>query len=436
MKRLPATCCVLLCIACAPGHGMIAFRRDANAIRITDYPRDVPCTLDNLLLADRMNGWGKVTYDAKTDTCVLDANLWIGDNDRTETFVRIGVAARPRETLLVRGDVVVWPYYVPGENPKPDWRPAETFANNLTIGDETDPAIRPTLKIHSEPGAEHSIYLGCTPRSNTGLERGGQLHVFNGAVTAAVQDEQHAIGAPGKHRVVHLRGQVILKNATYSWAADKMAYGLRNAVLENTTFEHAGTAILGRRHKLVGCVFRRLGTALLDYGDLDVTAVDCTFENNRRNWCLRFTDKGLTCIDCSLGQPGSPNEYHSWVHPQTSRKRYPWFVSRRHIVVEVVNAAGEPVEGALVKVVAAPDAPETVTNGEVRTDPSGRTPGKGQPGAILLTEIRKQATDAPNRPTVTEYSYRITVNAPGLPGTTLNNLRPTTSWQLVRVQLP
>ena len=417
------------------GHGGITYDRQHRILRVTDCLQSVPCTPRALWLTDRMNGWGCTEYASETDTYTLDADLWIGSNDGAETHFQVGSAEHPRETLVVRGHVIISPFHIPGEGQVRDWRSGRGAVNRLTIGVEGNPEVRPVLKIFSEPGSEHTLYVGRTPAALTGLERGGELHVYHGTITAAVQDKDHMIGSPGKHRVLYMAGRVVLKHAVLSWIAGKMAYGMRGAILENTTFENGGTAILGRKHTLTGCTFRNLQTAILDYGNLDITLRDCVFENNRRNWSLRFTGQGLTCIDCTWDAPALPNEYRSYLHPKMKRTLYPTFLSRRHVVVAVVDEQGGPVKGADVSVACEQEVPETVTNDNARTDAAGRTPGQGSEHAILLTEVMKRATDTPMKPAVTEYSYEVRVHAPGSKETVVSNVRPTESWQTVRVQL-
>lgn len=414
-------------------HAAVTYDREREALHVTDCLRSVPCTLRALWQADRMNGWGKVAYDAAHDTYTISADLWIGSHDGTETFFQIGSAQHPRETAVVRGHVVVSPFYVPDAGPRRDWRSGKGPICRLTIGVEGNPAITPALKIHSEPGNEHTLYVGKTPASVTGFERGGELHVYHGTITAAVPDKDHMIGAPGPTRLVYLSGRIVLKHATLSWMAGNMSYGLRNAVIEDTTFEHGGAAILGRKHSPKRCTFRHLQTAILDYGDLDITLTDCVFTKNLRNWSVRFTGRGLTCIDCTYDAPKRPNEYRSYQHPKTKRTRYPWFASRRHIVVQVVDAEGKPIQGAQVRVGCEQGLPEAVTNGDQRTDQAGKTPGRGDDGAILLTEVIKRATDTPYKPVVTICSYEIRVIAPGFAETVLTNVRPTRSWQVLLV---
>ena len=68
------------------------------------------------------------------------------------------------------------------------------------------------------------------------------------------------------------------------------------------------------------------------------------------------------------------------------------------------------------------------------TGENGCTPGKDQEKAVLLTEMMKQATDTPNTPKTTEYSYTITAEVNGQKAV-INNYKPERSWQNIRITL-
>ena len=66
-------------------HAAITFDPENQALRVTDCLKTAPCTPRALWQMDRMNGWGKVAYDRAHGTYTIDADLWIGSNDGTET---------------------------------------------------------------------------------------------------------------------------------------------------------------------------------------------------------------------------------------------------------------------------------------------------------------------------------------------------------------
>jgi hypothetical protein len=104
-------------------------------------------------------------------------------------------------------------------------------------------------------------------------------------------------------------------------------------------------------------------------------------------------------------------------------------------VVEVVDEAGKPVPEALVKVRCEQETSEIAENATQRTNQLGRTPARGEGGAILLAEVVKQATEVPNEPKVTEFTYSIEASTEGRAPGKIEHFRPTQSWQVVRIVL-
>ena len=63
-------------------------------------------------MADRAFGWGKVRYDATAAVCYVEGDLLIGDNDGSETVLQVGAPDCPCETLVMRGNIYVHPYFL------------------------------------------------------------------------------------------------------------------------------------------------------------------------------------------------------------------------------------------------------------------------------------------------------------------------------------
>ena len=102
--------------AAAAAHAAAYYDETARCIRVADFPKYAPCTPATLLRMDRLYGWGKVRYDAATDTYTIAADLFIGSDDGSETYFQLGSAAHPRETLVMRGELVVCPYWIEGRS--------------------------------------------------------------------------------------------------------------------------------------------------------------------------------------------------------------------------------------------------------------------------------------------------------------------------------
>ncbi len=421
-----------LLVAAAPGAtSAIFYDGDANCIRVVDFPQAAPCTLRRLLQMDRRYGWGKVQHDPATDTYTVRADLAIGTNDGSETYFQIGGAEHPREVLLMDGRLVVQPYWVQGENRGASYWRAPRKANRVTLGVAGDPSVQAALKFRGD----HTLYVGreILPGGALKTGYGGQLHVHYGTITTA--DPGQPFGPKNSRVGMCLAGDsIVLDHATLSQIRGFATYGMgQNAEVNDTLFEDCGSAIINGRHNLRNCTFRRCGVAIRDYGSLDAVLTNCTFESNKANWWLTFTNKGLVCIDCTWDTPSKGNQFRCWTSRRTKQKQYPCLVSKRHVIVEVLGSNGKPVQGAKVRVRSERGATALAENSEQTTDRAGRTPGQGSADAILLTEFSKRATDAPNQPSMTRCSYSIRVTAAGLPPREIKGFSPERSWQVVRV---
>ena len=434
MTRIRTTALTICVFLAAPvAEAGVFYDEQANTITVTDFPRKLPCTLKRLLLLDRLYGWGKVSYDRASDTYTVACDLEIGSSDSTNTYFQIGSSSRPNETLVMKGDLRVAPYWVRGEN-LGTYQTAPKRVNRLTLGDPESRKVGAALKFDCEVKNQHGLSVGALDAW------GGQLHVYDSAITAARQDPEHTFGDRTKGSVSLFGDSIIFDNATYGWVTGKMTYGLsehpgRSIRIVNTFFEHSGQAIVGGKLNLVGCTLRNLDTAFLDWGSIEVNATNCTFVGNSRNFSLRFSREGIVCVDCDIGSPTEGDEYHSQTTASVKTKRYPTFTSKRHLVVEVVDAAGHPVIGAKVVVKSEKGEVDAVVNHRQVTDDNGRTPGRDGGRAILLADVIKKNTDTPNLPKVKEFSYTIEVSAAGFERHAVRGIRPSRSWQVVKVEL-
>ena len=429
----------LLIAAACSARASIFYDEQARGIRVVDFPPEMPCTLERLLQMDRLYGWGMITYDGEQDAYTITGDLWIGSNDGTDTFLQIGSREHPRETLVMAGNVVVCPYWIEGVNREEHYWTGPQAANRLTIGVPGDENVTAALRFLDPEHVGHSLRLGAMPLPDGSLQsgRGGQLRVHHSAITSVTPEPGSEMGFATTLGGMDLRGDsVILDHATISWVKGAATYGMSdNGSVRDTLFDHLGTAIINGRQDLSGCTFSNCEVAIRDYGSLDAVLTDCTFRDNDRNWTLSYSNRGLVCIDCTWTEPRKGDLYQAWQNKQTGQMQYPSFVSKRHVIVEVVDEAGKPVAGARVRVRCEQETPEIVENATQQTGPAGRTPGRGEDGAILLVQTVRQATDVPNQPAVTELSYTIEASAEGFAEAKVEHLRPVESWQSVRIVL-
>lgn len=409
----------------------IGYDAALNAVRVTDFPESYPCTLRQIQAADAMNGWGKVSHDSAADVYTINCHLLAGAHNGTVTYLQIGTAAQPGETLVMRGDLIVMPSHVEGENEGVYWR-APIPVNRLRLGDPDNPAVRAALKFDNSQPGEFGLFTGRMPAAiaRKGRQTGGQLHVHNSSIGAGRPGTNHAWKSA-------LTGDgLVLDGAHLAWG-QRMLHGAQDPgrvrgargayLICNSVFEHGQWGLENGPHTLTGCTFRDFETVVMDYGSVDATFVDCVFENNRRNWHLRTTDGGVTLVDCTVGRP----QLEDILKASRTPPNKGLVQSRRHAVVEVVNADGQPAAGARVTIRCEQGLPEMVMHWRQTADDRGRTPGRGDPRAALLTEYTWKMNLAPEH-----YSYMI--EAVSLQGGTakVSGIRADQSWKTIRVTLP
>jgi hypothetical protein len=415
----------------------ITYDASRNCLSVIGFPEEEPATMAAILDADRKHGWGKVAYDRATDTYRVDADLWIGDEEGGGTFVQIGDREHPEVTVVVKGTVWVRP---PKESPLRSDGLASVI-NRLTLGDPESPKIRATLAIACDSPGQHGLYIGYNPpriKSSAEVRQRGSLHVYHGTITAATQDPKHVWGgrdytgeksnprwgAPGWYA-----SDVRLKGATISWFEGCVTYGMQTGKrafrepvewtrpnplmsVEDTRFEHGGSAVSNGEQCLVRCAFRNMETAVAEGGCLAAKLTNCVFEGNRANWTLgSLQSGGIVLVDCKIGPPKDPiaiSKNRITLEQATHQHLpvYPACLERQSLRVQVLDRAGRPVPEAIVTVSCKSD-PEAVGRGAALTDSTGLTPGDFESGAILVTTRKYQATDDPNHPQETTFAYEV-----------------------------
>jgi len=417
-----------------------------RTMAVDNYPRAVPCTPQTLVRIDRFNGWGKVSVDESGRTIRVGCGLQIGLNTGANTYFQIGSRDRPNETLVVDGHVVIHPFHVSGVD---QW-PGAPRVVRLTLGDPQDPTVRPTLKIASGPKAPHGLYINRVPLPDGTFKfadnwsTGGQLHVHHGTITAASQDREHAFGgatSAGPH-VFMYGDSLVFRGTIFSWFKGVATFGLqmKRASVEDTVFEHGSVAMINRGWCAKGCTFRKLRTAIQDWGGaLDARLVECRFEDNARNFKMRFRGSRVIAVDCALGEPKERDYFSAQFARKEDGPAPPQLISERHLIASVVDEQGRPVPQAQVAITC-----ENVPTGDVlcvtswrgKTGADGRTPGRGDSRAVLLTESRTTVGAKPLEPEVAVLSYRIEATARGRPPTALTGFCPRRSWETVTLVLP
>ena len=415
----------------------VVYQEKDNALWITDYPESDPCTPMKLYELDQKNGWKKVEYDKATDTFKIDASLWIGNNQNTNTYFQVGDDQHPEIALIVKGNVFVKPYWERGKNPGKNWwsRKGKRYINRLTLGNQSNDKIKPVLKIDNSVRKGYSLIIGGGKINNI---HGGQLHAYNATITAASMDKKSAIGviagkSAGRIFLGGYQGN-ILQNVVLSHAAGMMSYAIYNRFkdsMNNVTFSDGGIALSSSMTSISDCVIKNCRVGIYDMGNLNLTMRNCKLENNQTNWDLRNGGKGITFIDCEIGEPKNRNVLLK--RQKAGRTIYPQVILKRHIIIKVTDKDGKPVPKAQIKIT--PD----ITDSDLEeliftTDKQGMTSGKGSSNAIMLVEEKLQASETLT-PVNRKFSYTITAEVPWLSPSQIKNFKPTKSWETITISL-
>ncbi len=401
---------VVFCILQA--RAGILFDPERNALWVTDYPPELPCTLAQVARVDQVFGWGKVRKDPAARTYHLDCNLLIGANDGTDAVLRLGADDGPPETLVMHGNIYVHPYFIQDRNPGAYWT-APKRRNALQLGDpgRAYPAAR--VLFACSPGERYTLYCGQLPWVKAG-QYGGGLYVYGGEIAAL--NPAYPIGDADTGGMV-LAGSTVLvgaRLANVKGALRGLSMGGVNTdyLLSHTLFEAIGIPLLNGRQQATGCTFRHCGTAVRDWGGLNATLAGCVFQQNERNWELTHTDDGLVLIDCEWDAPRQGDLYQARTN-RAGTMQHPKLSVRRSLAVEVRDSAGTPVQGADVTFKAEQEGCDLLQLRTVKTDANGRTPGPGAAGAIVLTEHIKTASVPPADPTVQVFTYTLSATHRG-----------------------
>jgi len=394
----------LVCLYASVVQAAVEYLPDKNLLWVKDYPEGFPCTPQLLARIDRTFGWGQVVRDPDTETYTVGCGLRIGRNDGSDTYFQVGSDAHPKQTLIVRGDVRVYPTWLVGENPEMPHHGKRALGrvNRLTLGVKGRPSVNARLLIDNRERAGHTLVVGGFSGYTT-KTFGGQLCVYNSTIAAP---DDALIGAAKRTRPVHCGGQDLLElvNAAVRGVRGR-AFGrdFTSGLIENCRFDNCGVAIQGNYQKVLrGCTFTHCGTAVIAGSRNPLVLYDCEFADNKRNWSVPY--HRLVAIDCTVD---------SYDKGGYSTGRGTFFISKRHVVVRVIDQGGKPVKGAAVRAV----APKEPLAGEFDswhavTGQDGRTPGAGAKGALLLSEILVRAAEEEGgQPTRETYRYTLTARA-------------------------
>ncbi len=386
----------------------VVFDAARHAIIVSDYPVSCPGSLRNLADADRIFGWGQVEYNADTDAYTVKCDLWIGGDSGADTFFQIGSAEHPRETLVMRGNLLVRPWWLAGRHAAEKWYRVperQRPVNRLTVGCADDTNVTAKVRLDCQGTNRIGLATGLmTVDGKGGNMYGGELHVYHSALElvnpapGAAMRENFKLYGPSQH-LVHamLRGW-----GTVCGLTGMAHYG---NVIERSTFRGCGRVIMGGSafHQ---CVFEGCRIGLADWGS-GAEVLGCVFRDNGRNYTLAYC-KQLVAEDCKLGPTRDADTII--MPPKAAQgKDSPAFISRRHVAVLVADESGNPAPGAMVRFTPEQAGSGLLENNKCETDADGKA-------TILLTEYIKTAGEAPDQPAVAVFTYAISAEQGGRNG--------------------
>lgn len=253
--------------------------------------------------------------------------------------------------------------------------------------------------------------------TDSGRQPGGDLYVYNSTITADIPDAEHIFDCATRYRDLAVclhPGEVRFVNASLSWFGGWYGLHAGNSVLVNSVFSHGDCVVGNAVQKATNCTFRHIGVVLREAGCMAAELVRCTFTDNGHNWTLGSISSGdIILVDCNVAPQKEPlrirkNRMPPQQAARLGRPLYPSCIERESLLVRVLDADGQPVPRALVRV-RCPADPGAVGPALALTDQQGMTPGTPEEHAILVTTRRTQATDEPDKPITFTYDYTVDV---------------------------
>ena len=400
-----STVALSLVVADMKAYAGITTNLKGDTILVTDFPKDRPATPADIKAADEKNAWEMVDYDLKTDTYVIKANLKIGAADTTSTWFQLGTKEHPKETLVMAGQLAVM-------------RPAKDGGSNmLQLGRAGSRAITPALKIVPTGKKEISIYIF----------EGAGFNAFHATISSANPGKGNMASRPW------LGGRIVWEDCHISWfpVATYRAY---NDVFKRCTFSHCGMVFMGPNPNTVeDCNFIDSAVGIGAVGATGRgTFRNCLFKNNMVNVNMGHGAQ-VVLIDPQINPAKSRSSSvgNSMFQGKLRRGR---ITVKRSMVIEIVNAEGNPVEAALVDVTNEMKGGPAPENGATATDEDGRTPDRYSDPVIVTDYIQTavKGEDGIKRwtgtPITTPYTYQMKVTKEGYKNRIVEKIDPSASW--------
>ncbi len=216
-----AVCFLSGCLSASAG--LVCYDRDNRSLHVMGYPASAPATPALLLQLDRLYGWDAIRFDEAQRRYILDAHLVIGWNDGSETCFEIAGAGKSGTTMEVRGNVVVYPAHIPGQNSTLPTSITPPGRNRLTLGTPGSADAGGTLLIESSTNTPRTLYVGFVPPAAQGQTLSGpgaELHAYHSVIAAALAGKDGALSAVSGRRSGGTPGLRLVRRAGARQFAD------------------------------------------------------------------------------------------------------------------------------------------------------------------------------------------------------------------------
>lgn len=382
----------------------ITYERKINAITINGYPQGSPCHLADIKEANDKGDWRKVSYNEKSDTYFIEANLNIGImNKNSYSCLQMGYATHPRETLILAGNLTII------RSDKPYKEGAEN--NCLIMGSPVNQTYKPSLKMNSPDGTGGGICVQSESR----------LCLYNSRITRAE--------GSGYYDLLIQQGGAEIRKADISGVKSFVFRHPRPSFVSETLIHDSSGYLMGldscaEAVSFLNVTFSKPGTGLSCFYSQNSGAItpilkNCRFLECECNVWGSLGGSDITLLNCE--DTGSYNLVNGGAA----------ITNKRYLIVKVVDQNNQPIAEAEVNVVNEDaDGPEP-ENFVVSTDSNGLTPFVSSGDAPLVVDSvqrPKESNEKYDREITAAYTYKIIVAKDRYKTKIIAGLNPDASW--------
>ncbi len=409
----------------------ITYNRESRTVTVVNFPEKNPCRPENILRADRIKDWGIMRYDKASDCYELNANLCIGSNNNTCTYFQIGREKNLNEILKIKGNLIIYPEYVKGENKSK----VRNWINCLTVGVQGNKDSKACLRIVNGEKTRHSIYISRIPKPGGGYLHkpytafGGSLKVYNAAVGGIGPEPREFMGAP----LLYGR-KIVFENAVIENFRGCFTSGCfpRITEIRGTVFRNGGCAVRNPGFNMQNCEFEKLKAAVAGYSDsIRITLKNCIFKDNIRNFLIHFRGSMIELVDCKVGKAKYPDVFRN---VGRGKKELPpaLLLRRKNQKILVSSPDGKPLAG--INILILPN--DTDANSGIYSNVGTTiTTDKDGQAATLLVISSTSLPEGRKTPQTRSYEYRIEASGKKYPEKIIKAFKPNIEPDVLSIKM-